>query len=73
MSKVKPLLVPLGMLVLGIVLGTFVVGYSTVQVANTGPWQLEPTFQALYVTAVADAYGSDGDMQTALNRSIITR
>jgi hypothetical protein len=67
MSRVKPLLVPLAMLVLGILVGTFV-GWSTVQIVDTGPWQLHPDFQALYVQAVADAYANDQDVERALSR-----
>jgi hypothetical protein len=67
MSKIKPLLIPAGMLIVGILLGT-VVGWSTVKIADTGPWQLHPDFQARYVIAVADAYGANRDMETALDR-----
>jgi hypothetical protein len=67
MSRVKPLLVPLVMLVFGILVG-MLVGWSTVQIVDTGPWQLHPDFQALYVQAVADAYANDQNVERALSR-----
>ena len=67
MSKVKPLLVPIAILVVGIVIGT-IVGWSTASVIETGPWQLHPTYRAYYVLTVADAYGANGNTQAALTR-----
>lgn len=67
MSKVKPLIVPLAVLIAGIVVGA-IVGYSTVEVVDTGPWQLHPGFQAIYVTSVAEAYARNDSVEMALNR-----
>jgi hypothetical protein len=44
------------------------VGWSTVQIVDTGPWQLHPDFQALYVQAVADAYAGDQNVERTLSR-----
>lgn len=67
MAKVKPLLIPVGMLVLGIVLGMGV-GIAIVDTVNTGPWQLEPSFQGYYIMTVADAYANNGDAALAIDR-----
>ena len=68
MSKIQPLLIPIGMLVLGIAIGVFV-GFAYVDIIDTGPWQLHPSFQAIYVRNVADSYANNGDTAQAL-RSI---
>jgi hypothetical protein len=39
-----------------------------VEITNTGPWQLHPSYQGIYVQAVADAYASDGNDALAADR-----
>lgn len=39
-----------------------------VQIDNTGPWQLEETYQGIYVQAVADSYAADESESDAVQR-----
>ncbi len=43
-------------------------GSSSVSIVDTGPWQLEKSYQGIYVQAVADAYQQDSNDSLAAER-----
>lgn len=67
LSKYRPTLILLGIVILAAILG-YVWGSSAVKVADTGLWQLEPSYQGIYVQSVADAYSFDSNDALALER-----
>ena len=54
----KQSLILFAVLVISALLG-YVWGASSVEIVNTGPWQNEPTYQGIYVQAVANSYAFD--------------
>ena len=67
LSKYRPTLILLGILILAAILG-YVWGSSSVKIADTGLWQLEPSYQGIYVQSVADAYSFDSNDALAIER-----
>ncbi len=65
--KLAPVFVLLAVLILAAALGA-AWNAGTVQITNTGLWQLEPSYQGIYVQAVADAYALDKNAATAAQR-----
>lgn len=66
-TRLRTLLISFAMLVIGVLLG-IVYGWSSGWIVNTGPWQLAPVYQGVYVQAVADAYAAEGREDLALER-----
>lgn len=66
-SKHKTTLLLLAVLIVSAALGA-AWGSSGVSIVNTGPWQLERSYQGIYVQAVADAYQLDGNDALAAER-----
>jgi hypothetical protein len=60
MKKLGPVLILLLVLVVSAFLG-YAWGISSVDIVNTGPWQMDSSYQGIYVQAVADAYAFDGN------------
>jgi len=67
MNKMGPVLILLVILVLGAFLG-YAWGITDADITNTGLWQLHPSYQGIYVQAVADAYAFDGNDDLAADR-----
>jgi hypothetical protein len=67
MGKVGPVLAAFVVLVLSAILG-YAWGASSAEIVDTGIWQLEISYQSIYLQAVADAYAADGDDAQALER-----
>ncbi|GAB4477589.1 MAG: hypothetical protein Kow00124_20960 [Anaerolineae bacterium] len=67
LSKLVPVFVLLAVLIIAAALGA-AWNAGTVQITNTGLWQLEPSYQGIYVQAVADAYALDRNTATAAQR-----
>ena len=67
LGRVGPIVVLVVVLVLSATLG-YLWAASSVEITNTGPWQLHPSYQGIYVQAVADAYASDGNDALASDR-----
>jgi hypothetical protein len=67
LTKYRPLLVLLAVLIVSALLG-FAWGAAAVRVVDTGPWQLEASYQGIYVQSVADAYALDVDDGLAAQR-----
>jgi len=66
-SKLVPVFALLAVLILAAAFGA-AWNAGTVQIVNTGLWQLEPSYQGIYVQAVADAYALDKNAATAGQR-----
>lgn len=67
MKKLGPVVILLVVLVVSAGLG-YLWATSDVDIVNTGPWQLDPSYQGIYVQAVADAYAFDGNDALAAER-----
>lgn len=67
LTKYRPLLVLLAILIISTLIG-FAWGAAAVRVEDTGLWQLEPSYQGIYVQSVADAYALDVDDTLAAQR-----
>jgi hypothetical protein len=67
MGKVGPVLAAFIVLVLSAILG-YAWGASSAEIVDTGIWQLEISYQSIYLQAVADAYAADGNDAQALER-----
>ncbi|MBN1313027.1 MAG: hypothetical protein JXB30_16565 [Anaerolineae bacterium] len=67
MNKMGPVVILLVILVMGAFLG-YAWGISDVAITDTGLWQLHPSYQGMYVQAVADAYAFDGNDDLAADR-----
>ncbi|HEC22259.1 MAG TPA: hypothetical protein ENI95_05010 [Chloroflexi bacterium] len=66
-GKLGPVLIAFIVLVVGAMLG-YAWGASAVQIVDTGIWQLEVSYQSIYLQAVADAYAADGNDALAIER-----
>jgi len=67
LGRVGPIVAMVVVLVLSATLG-YLWAASSVEITNTGPWQLHPSYQGIYVQTVADAYASDGNDALAADR-----
>jgi hypothetical protein len=67
LSKLRPTLIVLAVLVISAVLG-YVWGASAVDIVDTGIWQLQMSYQGIYIQSVADAYALDANDALALER-----
>jgi hypothetical protein len=67
LSRIGPILVLLIVLVISAALG-YLWAITSVQIVDTGIWQLRPEYQGVYVQAVADAYAGDNDRGAAVQR-----
>lgn len=67
MKKLGPVVILLVVLAVSAGLG-YLWAISDVDIVNTGPWQLDPSYQGIYVQAVADAYAFDGNDDLAAER-----
>ena len=67
MGKIGPVLAAFVVLVLSAILG-YAWGASSVEIVDTGIWQLEISYQSIYLQAVADAYAADQNDAQALER-----
>jgi hypothetical protein len=67
LGRIGPVVAMLVVLVVAALLGSLW-GASSVQIVDTGPWQLGVGYQALYVQAVADAYAKDANEAMAIER-----
>lgn len=67
LARHKITLLLLAVLVVSAALGA-AWGSSSVSIVDTGPWQLEKSYQGIYVQAVADAYQEDGNDSLAAER-----
>jgi hypothetical protein len=67
MKKLGPVVILLVVLVVSAGLG-YLWAISDIDIVNTGPWQLDPSYQGIYVQAVADAYAADGNDALAAER-----
>ncbi len=67
LARHKTTLLLLAVLVVSAALGA-AWGSSSVSIVDTGPWQLEKSYQGIYVQAVADAYQEDGNDSLAAER-----
>lgn len=61
LSKRRHTLIAFAMFLIGVAMGT-VFGYSDAEIAHTGIWQLDSTYQGIYVHAVADAYANNDEL-----------
>ncbi|MCC6906255.1 MAG: hypothetical protein IT326_10460 [Anaerolineae bacterium] len=66
-KRIQPVLIAFGVLILATLLG-FGWGVSSVRIEDTGIWQLQVSYQGIYVQAVADAFALDGNEQLAADR-----
>ncbi len=66
-SRVGPIIILLAVLVVGAALG-YLWAASDVEIVDTGLWQLQVSYQGIYVQAVADAYAFDGNDALASDR-----
>jgi len=57
------------LLLVGAGLGYFA-GINDVEITGTGPWQLSPNYQGVYLQAAADAYAKDANNPDALGKAI---
>jgi len=67
LSKLRPTLIVLAVLVISAVFG-YVWGASAVDIVDTGIWQLQMSYQGIYVQTIADAYALDANDALALER-----
>ena len=67
LSRIGPILVLLVVLVISAALG-YLWAITSVQIVDTGIWQLRPEYQGVYIQAVADAYAGDNDRGAAIQR-----
>jgi hypothetical protein len=67
MGKIGPVLAAFVVLVLSAILG-YAWGASSAEIVDTGIWQLEISYQSIYLQAVADAYAADQNDAQALER-----
>lgn len=67
MKKLGPVVILLVVLAVSAGLG-YLWAISDLNIDNTGPWQLDPSYQGIYVQAVADAYAFDGNDDLAAER-----
>jgi hypothetical protein len=67
LSKLRPTLIVLAVLVISAVFG-YVWGASAVEIVDTGIWQLQMSYQGIYVQTIADAYALDANDALALER-----
>jgi hypothetical protein len=67
MGKVGPVLAAFVVLVLSAILG-YAWGASSAEIVDTGIWQLEISYQSIYLQATADAYAADHNDAQALER-----
>ncbi|MBN1431015.1 MAG: hypothetical protein JXB07_21780 [Anaerolineae bacterium] len=67
MNKMGPVVILLVVLIIGAFLG-YAWGISDVSITNTGLWQLDVSYQGIYVQAVADAYALDNNDGLAAER-----
>lgn len=67
LSRIGPILVLLVVLVISAALG-YLMAITSVQIMDTGIWQLRPEYQGVYIQAVADAYAGDNDRAAAIQR-----
>lgn len=67
LRRVGPILAMVVVLVIAAVLG-YLWALGSVQIQDTGPWQLHKSYQGIYVQAVADAYAADHNQQVAADR-----
>lgn len=67
LSKLRPALITLGVLIVGAILA-YAWGASSVKIMDTGIWQLQISYQGIYVQAVADAYALDNNDELAAQR-----
>ncbi len=66
-SKIGTVLIVFGVLVAGSLIA-YAWGASSVEIVSTGVWQLEISYQGIYVQAVADAYALDANDVLAIDR-----
>lgn len=66
-ERIKPVLILFGVLVVSALLA-YAWGAYSVAIKDTGIWQLEVSYQGIYVQAVADAYALDGNNALAADR-----
>lgn len=64
---VNRVVIPLVVLIVAAILGS-IRGSSRVSIENTGIWQLETSYQSIYLQAVADAYAQDSNDNLAIER-----
>ena len=67
LSRIRPVLTHLGVFILTLIFAALW-GRNISNIDNTGLWQLDPSYQGIYVQAVADAYAQDGDAELAADR-----
>ena len=67
MKKMAPVLLLLLVLLVGAAIG-YGWGAYDVQIVSTGPWQMDPSYQGIYVQAVADAFAKDANEGKAVER-----
>jgi hypothetical protein len=66
-EKLRPTLILLAVLIVSALLG-YIWGTTSVSVVDTGVWQLEPSYQGIYMQAVADGYALDSNEALAVER-----
>jgi hypothetical protein len=66
-GKLAPVIALLVVLVISALAG-YLWAISTVSIVNVGPWQLEPSYQGIYVQSVADSFALDRDNGLAAER-----
>lgn len=64
LGRVGPIIAMVVVLIIGAAMG-YLWGISGVQIVETGPWQLHPTYQGYYVMAVADGYAATENVSLA--------
>jgi hypothetical protein len=67
MKKIGPVILLLLVLLVGAAIG-YVWGAYDVDIASTGPWQMDPSYQGIYVQSVADAFAKDANEARAIER-----
>jgi len=67
MKKIGPVLILLLVLLVGAAIG-YVWGAYDVDITSTGPWQMDPSYQGIYVQSVADAFAKDANEARAVER-----
>ncbi len=66
-GKLAPVLALLGVLIISALAG-YLWAISGVTIVNVGPWQLDSSYQGIYVQSVADAFAQDRDSRLAAER-----
>jgi hypothetical protein len=66
-EQLRPTLILLAVLIVSALLG-YIWGATSVSVVDTGMWQLEPSYQGIYMQAVADGYALDSNEALAVER-----